>query len=82
MAPESHSCCRGRTPYKQVGGKVAVYVWVREVEVLEQGEEMETDSLQLLHFLKVHLPFQLPKHIFDFSSESGLHVVLMYGFVG
>lgn len=37
-------------------------------------------SLQLLHFLKVNLPFQLPKHIFNFSSESRLYGLQMCGF--
>lgn len=68
----------------QVGGKVAinVCVWVREVEVLEWGEEMETGSLQHLHFLKVHLLFQLPKCIFDFNSEYGLDELQICGYEG
>lgn len=44
--------------------------------------EMETDSLQLLHFLKVHSPSLFPKPIFNFSSESGLLELQMCGFAG
>lgn len=61
---------------------VGVCVWVREVEVLEWGEEMEMGSLQHLHFLKADLLFHLPKHIFDFSSESGLDELQMCAFGG
>lgn len=60
---------------------VSVCGWVREVEVSEWEEEREMSSLQLLHFLKVDLLFQLPKLIFDFSSESGLDGLQMRGFV-
>lgn len=83
VAPESDSSCE-REDFLGAGGRESgrQCLWVREVEVSEWGEERETGSLQLLHILKAGLLFQLPKHIFDLSSESGLDGLQMRGFVG